>query len=1166
MLDRSFAHLEALAQQVEQDGACSLPGCSVAFEVFVPIMLRAVKRGFVSAEKAQFVWEGLRYGFRCGVNVAEMRGKRKFKNYPTAFAAPSKVSDAIRKRVTNAKTLCLGVFGEGSKHAIPFPAWCIFPMGAVRKSVEDSMRPVDDHTRTLLNFHTDLSNFRFPLNSHKDVAALFHYMCSMAVKDVSDAFPILPLHPSLWPFMLFCWHFVHEEEGRPESSLWCLYVHLFAGFGMASLPGIWKIFFSDVVMGMARSEEVLDLPTPIHVDDVALIGPEGPEVDRQGDALAAFLLVLGILMKAIKTRSAAQRQFYIGLWWDSVTRALELDPDRRAVYLSFFDECLARRAWTLRDAQSLAGRAQRCALTFPPGAACMLAPLYEFMRGLKLPWQKRRTTRAHRDAVRWTAEMLRANEGMGWFSYDQFEWGPFGFTDASSERRYRGGGWVGNDGEYCWFRFTGRHHIDAYEGDAVVSFVEENGHKWRGKRVVIWIDNSAFQLSAKKGWSKADRLNDLLKRLFALSIQFGCVLIFMWISTHANKLADLLSRPDGESAFLNHPDFLWLCWHNGAIPRRNVHCGATRQLGKQFSSRLDGDGPSRSSRVPFQLTVSYSRCSIFDAVPGDPLLQRLDRVMDNRLGRSSLRSVRASLGHWDLVRVRHSWARIIPTDDPERGSKLAVLCLYFVDETELVYDSIANYLWALRSWMKFQRQIDPAYGVVEYSDLLSAVEVLTFMPSESRKEVPGAWIAGAVAHADPTSFRDCRAILLMLLLLFSFARSESPVAKNLTGPDSFDAEKQLCVRDVRVQVVAGKRTGQFRLKGIKQDTLGQRATAQGEGDWVIIGETGDDFCILRWLQRYFSFFQGARAPDAPFFVRDDFETPYLYGGGLDDIRELWSRTPGVTPAMAKTCGLHGLRVSGNTGTTRAFGRWLAKCQGGWDSESQERYDRADKRDVVEIPAGIVRSWQARDPDFDFDAITGVRQQLQDGRVGGPSLSSRPGTTLSVPDPPARTAPQERSVSSPGMARRLRVARVRTGKASESRRASGPPAAAVQDPRLPAGWLRHAYGSRGDSVYYSPSGDRFTSFKRAQAASGTASQVRRPARLSEDVVVQQHPEPIHERTSSRTARQIALARGPLPHWSESVSLETLPRGICGRVIAGGICRRPDGHDLECCTEV
>ena len=109
-LAQSFEKLEALAQQVQQAGACSLPGCSFCFEVFIPIMLRAVQRGFVTQESAAFVRDGLRFGFLCGVDVDKMKGKRKFTNYPTAFAASSKVSDAVRKRVVGAKTWCLGAF------------------------------------------------------------------------------------------------------------------------------------------------------------------------------------------------------------------------------------------------------------------------------------------------------------------------------------------------------------------------------------------------------------------------------------------------------------------------------------------------------------------------------------------------------------------------------------------------------------------------------------------------------------------------------------------------------------------------------------------------------------------------------------------------------------------------------------------------------------------------------------------------------------------------------------------------------------------------------------------------------------------------------------------------------------------------------------------------
>ena len=210
------------------------------------------------------------------------------------------------------------------------------------------------------------------------------------------------------------------------------------------------------------------------------------------------------------------------------------------------------------------------------------------------------------------------------------------------------------------------------------------------------------------------------------------------------------------------------------------------------------------------------------------MTKRLDEVLENRLAISSLRTVKAALGHWDQCREAHGWERLVLTDDPIRGAKMATLVLYLIDNTNLVYASVVGYVWAVRTYMKYQRQLDPVMGVANWSDLMQATEVLTFMPAESRKQVPGSWINGAVDGADRGNFNDVRAVLLMLLLLFTFARSESPLAKTKDGKENFDVEKQLCLRDVRILKVQGMSTAQFRLKGIKQDTLGQlRATEIG---------------------------------------------------------------------------------------------------------------------------------------------------------------------------------------------------------------------------------------------------------------------------------------------------------------------------------------------------
>ena len=64
------------------------------------------------------------------------------------------------------------------------------------------------------------------------------------------------------------------------------------------------------------------------------------------------------------------------------------------------------------------------------------------------------------------------------------------------------------------------------------------------------MDNQSFQKSAVKGWSRAERLNLLLKRLFVLQIVGHFLLCFSWVSSEDNEMADHLSREGGLPRFL----------------------------------------------------------------------------------------------------------------------------------------------------------------------------------------------------------------------------------------------------------------------------------------------------------------------------------------------------------------------------------------------------------------------------------------------------------------------------------------------------------------------------------------------------------------------------------------------------------------------------------------
>ena len=228
-----------------------------------------------------------------------------------------------RKKIwTAVKTLVLGEWMD-RRHDIPFDDCLVFPCGAVEKNplyAPGEFRPVSDHTKSGFNEACAGDIYRHALSTHRDVAYFLQTGYVMLVSDVDGAFPILPLAPFLWPFMLFL---VALEGTRRRLHLCC---HLFADFGTRHAPGAFYVFFVRVVLLMARSEMVLTLPAVVHVDDLALIGECAVAVDSEGAALADWCAaVCGVAFKWIKTLPASQRQLYVGLWWDSttLTRTLE---------------------------------------------------------------------------------------------------------------------------------------------------------------------------------------------------------------------------------------------------------------------------------------------------------------------------------------------------------------------------------------------------------------------------------------------------------------------------------------------------------------------------------------------------------------------------------------------------------------------------------------------------------------------------------------------------------------------------------------------------------------------------------------------------------------------------------------------------------------------------
>ena len=79
--------------------------------------------------------------------------------------------------------------------------------------------------------------------------------------------------------------------------------------------------------------------------------------------------------------------------------------------------------------------------------------------------------------------------------------------------------------------------------------------------------------------------------------------------------------------------------------------------------------------------------------------------------------------------------------------------------------------------------------------------------------------------------------------------------------------------------------------------------------------------------------------------------PLTYQTGMRHVRDLWAKASSEDEALKY--GLHGLRVLGYTLAKRGAGETLAVAQGGWRSDTHERYERFTVAQVLALPSAML---------------------------------------------------------------------------------------------------------------------------------------------------------------------------------------------------------------------
>ena len=154
-----------LQSEVEREGVTRLKGSTLDVELYKEKLEALVQDGDFSRSDADYLANGITWGFDLGVDESKLPGKAVSKNYKSAIDNKQKVTDALAARVSAGKTLKLGAF-DGNPEDLPGETGRVVPNGAVAKKLEpDKVRPFSDHTKTGLNPASDAARVAHKLDT-----------------------------------------------------------------------------------------------------------------------------------------------------------------------------------------------------------------------------------------------------------------------------------------------------------------------------------------------------------------------------------------------------------------------------------------------------------------------------------------------------------------------------------------------------------------------------------------------------------------------------------------------------------------------------------------------------------------------------------------------------------------------------------------------------------------------------------------------------------------------------------------------------------------------------------------------------------------------------------------------------------------------------------------
>ena len=348
----------------------------------------------------------------------------------------------------------------------------------------------------------------------------------LAKSDISEAFRLIPIHPSQYHLLGFKWQgFYYYDCCLP--------------MGCASSCKIFERF-SDALQWILKNTYHIDQVVKV-LDDFLFVEKDEQACQNSLEVFKRLCARLHVPLALHKTEGPSTKITFLGIGLDTSAMQAFLPELKLKQYKLDITEVQSKKKIKLRELKSLLGKLQFATAVVMPGRP-FLRRLYDLTIGVKKPFHYIRLNKdVKHDLLMWESFLLCYN-GVTIIRQPSLADSHYlNFTSDASKMGY-GGTFGSNWIEGYWPATWVDYHISLLEIYPIYILLATFAHRIQNSRIVFYCDNSGVVDILNKQTSKHKLIMHVVRAIVLTQLKFNVNIVLRHIPGKHNVLSDAISR------------------------------------------------------------------------------------------------------------------------------------------------------------------------------------------------------------------------------------------------------------------------------------------------------------------------------------------------------------------------------------------------------------------------------------------------------------------------------------------------------------------------------------------------------------------------------------------------------------------------------------------------